>query len=135
MPQVSSVHIPQQYRVDLHSCLLPGGLSNRFRPESDAIGIEVEETPGEDFSGVRLPIKRGASDGFPAWPVTAVADWLKSPILPSLMARRAAKCFSTSIFLMRTMADPVVLLHILCGLYRVRRGQWVGVSAGYQSLG
>ena len=31
-------------------------------------------------------------------------------ILPSLMARRAAKCFSTSIFLMRLIAAPAVLL-------------------------
>jgi len=44
--------IAQEYRVDPHSCLLPGGLSNRFRPELDMIGIAVAETLGERFSEV-----------------------------------------------------------------------------------
>ena len=127
--------IPQEYRVDLHFCLLPGGLSNRFRPESDISGIEAEDTRVEECPKVGASAEAGTLFLLAAGSVPAATGWLISPNLPSLMARRAAKCFSTSIFLMRTMADPVVLLHILCGLYRVRRGQWVGVSAGYQSLG
>ena len=83
--------IPQEYRVYLHSCLLPGGLSNRFRPESDVIGIEAEDALGQEVFRVRLAITRGAFVGFPAGSVPAATDWLISPILPSLMARRAAK--------------------------------------------
>lgn len=42
--------------------------------------------------------------------VPAVSGWLNGRVLPSLMARRSAKCFSTSIFLMRLIGAPVVLL-------------------------
>lgn len=109
LPRVSSVHIPQEYLVYDHSCRLPGGLSKRFRPESDVIGIEMEDAIGEEVSGMRLAITRGTFLGFPARSVTAAADWLMNPTLPSLTARRAAKCFSTSIFLIRAMAAPVVM--------------------------
>jgi len=38
--------IPQEYRVYLHFCRIPNGLSNRFRPELDVIGIAAEDTLG-----------------------------------------------------------------------------------------
>src|SRR5208283_4515116 len=108
--------ISQIRRVDLHSCLLAGGLSNRLRPESDMIGIEAEDALEDGASRVRLPISRGALVAFPAGSVPAATGWRKIPILPSLMARRAAKYLSTSIFLIRAIAAPVALPPILCGL-------------------
>jgi hypothetical protein len=98
----------KKYLVYDHFCSLTGGLSNRLRPDSDVIGIETEDALGEEVSRVRLTITRGTFVSFPAWSVTVAADWLKIPILPSLIARRAAKCFSTSIFLIRAMAAPAV---------------------------
>jgi hypothetical protein len=83
--------IPQEYRVDLHSCLLPGGLSNRLRPESDMIGTEAEATLGEERPDVRASAEAGTLFLLAAGSVPTATGRLKSPILPSLMARRAAK--------------------------------------------
>src|SRR5208337_5258461 len=71
---------------------------------------EAENTLGEEFSRVRLPLKRGAFTGFPAGTVPARSGEVTGHVLPSLMARCAAKCFSTSIFLIMAMAAPVILL-------------------------
>jgi hypothetical protein len=83
--------IPQEYRVYLHSCLLPSGLSNRLLPKSEGIGIEADDALGEEVSRVRLPIKRGAFVVFLAGSVTTVAGLLAGEFLPSLVARFAAK--------------------------------------------
>ncbi len=48
-----STFVAQEYRVDLHACLLRGGLSNRFRPESEMIGVDGEDTLGGESSEVR----------------------------------------------------------------------------------
>ena len=96
--------ISQEYRVDLHCCRLPGGLSSLFRPEPGVIGIEAEDTPGEESSRVGVSAEAGTLLRLAADLVPAVPSWLSGCILPSLMARRAAKCLSTSIFLMRPMA-------------------------------
>ena len=101
--------VPQEYRVDLHSSLLAGGLSNRFRPESNMIGIDAEDTLGEESSKGRASAEVRtlfflAADLIPARP-----GWLTIPNLPSLMARRAAKYLSTSIFLISAIAAPLVL--------------------------
>jgi hypothetical protein len=99
---ISSVHIPQEFRVYLHSCLFPGGLSNRFRPESNVIGIETDvigtdagvvgiDALGEKVSGVRLPIECGAFAVLLSGSVTTGTGLLTSEILPSLVARFAAK--------------------------------------------
>jgi len=40
--------IPQEDRVYLHRCRLPGSLSNRLRPDSDPIGIGAETALGEE---------------------------------------------------------------------------------------
>ena len=101
--------IPQEYRVDLHFCPLPGGLSNRFRPESDISGIEAEDTLGEESPKVGASVEAGTLFLLAAGSVPAATGWPENPILPSLMARFAAKYFSTSIFLIRAIAAPVVL--------------------------
>jgi hypothetical protein len=82
------------------------------------IGIEAEDALEDGAPRVRLPISRGALVAFPAGSVPAATGWRKIPILPSLMARRAAKYFSTSIFLIRAIAAPAAPLHILCGLFQ-----------------
>ena len=89
------------------------------------IGIEAEATLGEDCPKARASAEAGTFLLSATGSVAAATGWLISPILPSLIALRAAKCFSTSIFLMRAKAAPVVLLYILCGLLRVRRGYLV----------
>ena len=101
--------IPQEYRVDLHSCLIPGGLSNWFRPEPATIGIEVAGTLGEKVSWVRVSPRAGTLFLLAAGTAPAAIGWLISPILPSLMARRAAKCLSTSTFLIRAIFALLVL--------------------------
>lgn len=101
--------IPEEHRVYLHCCLIPGGLSNRFRPELDVIGIEAEDTLAEDGPEARASAGAGTLFFLAADLVPAAPSWLSGRILPSLMARRAAKYFSTSIFLIRAIAAPVVL--------------------------
>jgi len=84
-------------------------LSNLFPPEWGLAGIEpAEELAGNDPSagpsagaGTRFLL---AVDLIPATP-----SRLGACVLPSLMARRAAKCFSTSIFLIKVIAAPIVL--------------------------
>jgi hypothetical protein len=101
--------IPQEYRINLHGCRLPGGLSNRFPPGSDVFGIEPEVAPRE-FLGLGFPSGRGAFAAVPGRLIPIARGCLAGPILPSLVARRSAKCFSTSIFLIRLIATPAVQL-------------------------
>ena len=96
--------IPEEHRVDLHCCRLPGGFSNRFRPESEVIGAKAENTLAEDGPEFRVSAGAGTLFLLAADFVPAAPSGLSGCILPSLAARRAAKCFSTSIFLMRLMA-------------------------------
>ena len=100
--------VSQECRVYLYCCRLLGGLSSLLRTDSEAIGIEAEDTFGEEFVGVGVSAGAGtllllAGDLLPAVP-----SWLSACILPSLMALRAAKCFSTSTFLIRLIAAPVI---------------------------
>ena len=113
-PARQDASIPQEYSAYLHCCQLPGGLSNRFRPELGVIGIEAEDTLAEDSPEGR--VSAGAGTPFPlaADLVPEAPSWLGGCILPSFMARRAAKCLSTSIFLIRLISTPVVLLVSSC---------------------
>jgi hypothetical protein len=88
---VSVQFIPQEYRVNLHSRLIPGGLSKRLRSDSDVIGIEVEDMPGEEISGVRLPVEREVLARCLAASVKTATGLLTGEILPSLVDRFAAK--------------------------------------------
>ena len=101
--------IPQEYRVDLHGCRLSGGRSNRFPPGSEVIGVEAEDLLGEESPGLRFPLGRGAFASVAEGLILVAWGWLVGPVRPNLMARRAAKCFSTSIFLIRVIGVPVIL--------------------------
>jgi hypothetical protein len=73
------------------------------------IGMGAEEALGEESSRGRASAKAGtlfflAADLIPARP-----GWLTIPNLPNFVARRAAKYFSTSIFLISAIAAPLVL--------------------------
>jgi hypothetical protein len=50
------------------------------------------------------------------------------------MARRAAKCFSTSTFLIRPIGTPVVPLVSSASMVRTAEDSWIGASAGCQLL-
>jgi hypothetical protein len=101
--------IPQEYRVDLHGCRLPGGRSNRFPPGSEVSGVEAEDLLGEESPELRFPFGRGAFASVAEGLILVAWGWLAGPVRPNLMARRAAKCFSTSIFLIRVIGVPVIL--------------------------
>jgi len=73
------------------------------------IGIGAEDTLGEKCSNVSASAGAGTLFLLAAGTVPAATGWLTGQILASLMARFAAKYLSTSIFLMRAIAAPVVL--------------------------
>ena len=110
--------VPQKYRVYLHCCRIPGGLSNRFRRESDVIGIEAEDTLREECPKVRVWAETGTLSFLAVDLIPATPSWPSGCILPSLMARRAAKCFSTSTFLIRLIGAPAVLFISSAALYQ-----------------
>ncbi len=83
--------IPQEDRVDLHCCRIPGGLSNRFRRESDGFGIESKDALEEECPEVRTFAEVGALLLSAADLIPATPGALSGPVLPCLMARRAAK--------------------------------------------
>jgi hypothetical protein len=126
--------IPQEHRIYLHCCLLrSGGLSNRLRPESDRIEIEAGDSLAGDGPDAGVGVGAGTPFHVETDLVLVAPSRLSGYILPSLMARRAAKCFSTSIFLIRligTLADQFISSAACIG----RRGRWVGFNAGCQSL-
>jgi hypothetical protein len=97
-------------RVQLQGRRLPGGLSKRLRPQSGAIGIDAEDTPGEQCPRVAASAETKAFFTTAVGLIPAAPAWLRGPVRPRRVARRAAKCLSTSIFLMRPMAAPVLLL-------------------------
>lgn len=73
------------------------------------IGIEAWDTLGEE-----CPTARTSAEAETVFPlaedlIPAEAGWLTGTVLPSLMARRAAKYLSTSIFLISAIAAPLVL--------------------------
>jgi len=74
------------------------------------IGAEAEARLAEVGPGARVSAGAGTLFFLAADSVPAAPSWLSGCFLPSLMARRAAKCFSTSIFLIRLIRTPVVLL-------------------------
>ncbi len=96
----------QEHRVYPHCCLLPGGLS---KPELGVIGVEAEATLAEVDPEAGVSTGAGTLFFLVADSIPAAPSWLGGCFLPSLMARRAAKCFSTSIFLIRLIGTPVVL--------------------------
>ena len=55
------------------------------------IGIEAEDTLGEECPKLGASAEIGTLFLLAAGSVPAATGWLISPILPSLMARRAAK--------------------------------------------
>ena len=72
-------------------------------------GVDAEDTLGGDSPVPRFPVEPEALAAFPRALSPVARGWLAGPVLPSLMARRAAKCFSTSIFLIRIIAAPAAL--------------------------
>jgi hypothetical protein len=116
--------IPQEYHVDLHGCRLPDGLRSLLRPRPRVIGIEAEDTLEE------LSLRVGVSTGagtlllLAGDLVPAVPSWLSGRIRPSLMARRAAKCSSTSIFLIRPIGPPIGLFISAAASLRTAAVRW-----------
>jgi hypothetical protein len=99
----------QKYRMDFHACRFRETENAGSPPVEAASGIEGEETLEEGCPGAPSPEEAGVGLAAAAGSAGA-AGRLPSPTFPSLMARRAAKCFSTSTFLMRLIFAPVVLL-------------------------
>lgn len=93
----------------LHVCRFRGSVDSRVPPESTAVGVGAADAFMEEYPIASLFTGAGAFLAVVAGSVLAPC-WLSSPVLPRRMARRAAKCFSTSIFLMRLTAAPVFLL-------------------------
>lgn len=73
------------------------------------MGVEGVGKLGEACSNAGVLAEAGIAFLLLGGLIAAVPGLLNGCILPSLMARRAAKCASTSIFLMRLIASPVVL--------------------------
>ena len=73
------------------------------------LGTESEDVPGEESLELVFPAGRGGFAVVPGRLIPIVRGCVAGPMLPNLMARRAAKCFSTSIFLIKVIAAPIVL--------------------------
>ena len=125
--------ISQEDRVYLHRCRLPAGLSNRLWAEPDAIGIGTGDTLGEEGPKSTACVEAGTLFLLAADLVPMAPSRPSGSILPSHTARRSAKCFSTSIFLIRLICVLQPFRKILCGLDWIRRGLWVRVNAGFLS--
>lgn len=102
----------KKYCVQLHSCRLRGAVGTLGTPECGAIGIEaigaLEEECPVASSAIGAGVLFAAAAAF-----IRELNWVNGPDRPSRIALRSAKCFSTSIFLMRLMAAPVLLCCLL----------------------
>jgi hypothetical protein len=97
--------IPQEYCVYLHCYLLPRRVRFCLALKPATIGTTTAGMLGEESPRVTIPIERGAFAAVPVRSITvALGCWLIGLGRPNRMARRAAKCSSTSIFLIRLIA-------------------------------